>query len=252
MKKPRVHYMATLPDGTIKDSVTAGVPVSLAENVGQVLDHPTPCVNRWYDESPFSYFRTYHRLGEVLQDVWHWPARLFVVEPLGETGNWAPRHYRYRLLAHRIRVVEEIDAWQALGPYGREVGQLLTEDLADHASRWARDYDADPDDMERRIKFWRLTGARECNSGMNAEMWVSPFARDARCEAAAATVRRLAIDTALDRARTEGASSSAAHYAVRRAENLVHAVLLGERMGEYNLRPLRGTDLDPAPAHAAI
>ncbi|MEU6621915.1 hypothetical protein ABZ926_14220 [Streptomyces litmocidini] len=248
MRTPRVYYMATLPDGTVPRSTDAGTPVTLADHIGQVIDHPNPCKNKWYDESPFSYFRTYHRLGEVLTDFWQWPARVFVVEPLGETGNWAPRYYRCRLLVHQIRVVEEIDAWQALGPNGREVDRLLTQDLADHASRWARDYDADPKDMERRIKFWRLTGAPECNSGMNAEMWVGPFARDAHCEAAATTVRRLAIDTALDRTRAENASPGAQHYAARRAENLTHAVLLGERMGEYHLRPLRGTDLDPAPA----
>ncbi|AJF70521.1 hypothetical protein SVTN_40485 (plasmid) [Streptomyces vietnamensis] len=240
--------MATLPDGTIKDSATAGTPVNLADHIGQAIDHPNPCQNKWYDESPFSYFRTYHRLGEVLQDFWQWPARLFVVEPLGETGNWSPRHYRYRLLTHQIRVVEEIDAWQALGPTGRDVAKLLAEDLPGHASQWARDYDADPKSMEHRIRFWRLTGAEECNSGMNAEMWVGPFARDARCSAALQTVRRRAIDTALDRTRAEGASHGAQHYAVRRAENLVSAVLIGDRMGEYNLRPLRGTDLDPAPA----
>ncbi|MFJ6452301.1 hypothetical protein ACIQNV_37495 [Streptomyces hydrogenans] len=251
MRKPRVYYIATLPDGTIQDSVTAHVPVNLADHVGQVIDHPTPCKNKWYDETAFSYFRAYHQCGEVLQDFWQWPARLFIVEPLGETGNWSPHHYRYRLLAHRIRVVEETDAWQALGPHGREVDQLLTQDLADHASRWARDYDADPTGTERQIKFWRLTGARECNSGMNAEMWVGPFARDARCSAALQTVQRLATDTAIDRTRAEGASRGAQHYAARRAENLASAVLIGERMGEYHLRPLRGTDLDPAPARAA-
>ncbi|MFI9297519.1 hypothetical protein [Streptomyces gardneri] len=250
MHKPRVYYMATLPDGTLPHSTEAGTPVNLADHLGQIIDHPNPCKNNWYDETCFSYFRTYHRLGEVLTDFWQWPARVFVVEPLGETGNWDPRHYRCRLLAHQIRVAEEIDAWQALGPHGREVDRLLTEDLADHASRWARDYDADPKGMERRITVWRLTGAEECNSGMNAEMWVSPFARDARCYAAMETVRRLANDTALDRTRAEGASHRAQHYAGRRAENLVHAVLLGERMGEYNLQSLRGTDLDPALARA--
>ncbi|MFE6063664.1 hypothetical protein [Streptomyces sp. NPDC056431] len=46
MSKPRVYYMATQPDGTVPRGTEAGTPVSLADHVGQVIDHPTPCKTR--------------------------------------------------------------------------------------------------------------------------------------------------------------------------------------------------------------
>ncbi|MFD9047801.1 hypothetical protein [Streptomyces zaomyceticus] len=252
MSKPRVYYMATQPDGTVPRSTEAGTPVSLADHVGQVIDHPTPCKTRWYDETHFSYFRAYHRLGEVLNDLWQWPARLFVVEPLGETGNWAQRDYPYRLLAHQIRVIEETEAWPALGPNGRAVEQLLTAELPDLILGWLRDWDAGPDAMERRFEIWRHLGADDCTSGMNAENSAFSISRSARRYAAASTARRIGIDMAYTAARESGASEKATAYAARRADNLIHAVLLKDRMREYSLKALRGTDLDADTARLLV
>jgi hypothetical protein len=65
--KAPIHYMVTMPDGTVPP--TAGpssqyVTVNLAEHVGQVVDHPSPG-KKWYDVSAFSYFRTYTVCGRL-------------------------------------------------------------------------------------------------------------------------------------------------------------------------------------------
>ncbi|MFF2902368.1 hypothetical protein [Streptomyces sp. NPDC057966] len=140
-RKPITWYIATPADGIIEMSRQAGTPVNLATAVGDVVRHPSPCRNKWYDESSFSYFRMVKRVGEALEDtgIWPitWPVRLWNVEPLGETGNWSPRHYPYRLLAHQIRVLEEVDAHMALGPCGRDVLTVVQQEIPERAARWA-------------------------------------------------------------------------------------------------------------------
>ncbi|MER7951863.1 hypothetical protein ABTY59_31150 [Streptomyces sp. NPDC096079] len=79
---------------------------------------------------------------------------------------------------------------------------------------------------------------------MNAEMRVGHFARDAHRHNRSAPGHRHRPH----RTSAENADPSVQHDAAHRAENLTHAVLLGDRLGEYHLRLLRGTDLDPAPA----
>ncbi|WP_395100690.1 hypothetical protein [Streptomyces noursei] len=138
-RKPATWYIATPADGIIEISRQAGTPVNLAASVGQVIDHPNPCANLWFDETRFSYFRMVKRVGEALEDtsIWPvtWPIRLWIVEPLGETGNWSQRHYPYRLLAHQIRVLEETDAHLALGAGGRDVCPGPTHPVRDETGR---------------------------------------------------------------------------------------------------------------------
>ncbi|MFG2716413.1 hypothetical protein ACGFX2_38720 [Streptomyces goshikiensis] len=248
-----VWYMATPADGIIERSRGLS-PVSFADAVGDVIDHPTPCTNRWFDETPHSYFGMVKRVGEVLEDTNIrpvWPVRLWIVEPLGETGNWGQRYYPYRLLSHRIRVVEETDAWQALGARGRDVLDTIHDQLPHLAPRWAADWDAEPETMGKRRETWRLCGGPDTTSGMKAESLADDAARARRESAAQWWIRRLAADAA-ERALTgTGASAAAAHYASARAAGLALAVQHQARFDAYVLGALRGVGLDsPAPAVA--
>ncbi|WP_407842072.1 hypothetical protein ACE1OC_42735 (plasmid) [Streptomyces sp. DSM 116496] len=188
--KQPVWYMATPADGIIERSRRLS-PVSLADAVGQVIDHPTPGRRKWFDETPHSYFRMVKSVGEVLEDTGilptGWPVRLWVVEPLGETGNWGQRHYPYRLLSHQIRVVEETDAWQALGTRGREVLDVIAHQVPALALHWAADWDADPKEVGERRETWRLRGGPDTTSGMKAESLADDAAR-ARRESASPVV----------------------------------------------------------------
>ncbi|KIF05684.1 hypothetical protein PL81_11865 [Streptomyces sp. RSD-27] len=245
--------MATAADGIIERSRGLS-PVSLADAVGDVIDHPTPCTNRWFDETPHSYFRMVKRVGEALEDTNIrpvWPVRLWIVEPLGETGNWGRRYYPYRLLSHRIRVLEETDAHQALGSRGRDVLDAIDHQLPHLAPHWTANWDAAPEQMARRRETWRLSGSPETTSGMKAESLADDAARAHRESAAQWWIRRLAHD-ATDRALAgTGASTAATHYASDRAAGLAQAVQHQDRFDTYVLDALRGVGLDsPAPALA--
>ena len=52
-----------------------------------------------------------------------WPCRLFVVEPRSKVVT--DDDHRYKVGAHAWKVVEELPAWQALGPNGQEVAALI-------------------------------------------------------------------------------------------------------------------------------
>ena len=52
-----------------------------------------------------------------------WPCRLFVVEPRG--SKVIKRDHKYGCAAWKV--VEEIEAWQALGPNGREVAKVIEQ-----------------------------------------------------------------------------------------------------------------------------
>ena len=253
--KPVTWYMATPADGIIEHSRKAGTPVSLADAVGQVIDHPNPCRNKWYDESAFSYFRMVKRVGEVLQDtgIWPvtWPIRLWIVEPVGDTGNWSPRHYPYRLLAHQIRVVEETDAWPALGAGGREVLDVIHREIPERAPRWAAAWDADPDTMRKRRRSWELCGSRSRASGARAQAAAYATACTRRERAAQWWAERLARDTVDEVLAQAGVSPDAAFYARSRGTDLVNAAQHQTRFDAYLLDTLRGIDLDtPVPAEA--
>jgi len=254
-RKPVTWYIATPADGTIEMSRQAGTPVNLAANVGQVIDHPNPCANLWFDESAWSYFRMVKRVGEVLEDtdIWPvtWPVRLWVVEPLGETGNWSQRYYPYRLLSHRIRVLEETDAHRALGTRGPEVLDVIHQQIPEHAPRWAADWDADPEGMRERKWNWEQCGGRTCGSGRWAKSVAYATSRARRESAAQCWIEHLARDTVDQVLADTGASQGARVYAYGRAVGLAVAAQHQARFDAYVLDALRGVDLNtPVPAAA--
>ncbi|WP_369384076.1 hypothetical protein [Streptomyces sp. cg36] len=254
-RKPTPWYIATPADGIIELSRVAGTPVNLAASVGQVVDHPRPCTALWFDESPFSYFRMVKRVGEALEDtgIWPitWPVRLWSVQPLGETGNRSPRYYPYRLLSHQIRVLEEVDAHRALGPCGRDVLDVVQQEIPERAAGWAADWDADPEGMRQREWDWAQCGGPTCGSGQWAHS-LAVAVSHARRESAAQTwsehLARRAVDQAL--AGTD-ASMMAYCYAYSRATGCAVAAQHQARFEPYVLDALRGIGLDsPAPAAA--
>jgi hypothetical protein len=254
-RKPVTWYIATPADGIIEMSRQAGTPVNLATHVGQVIDHPNPCTNLWHDESRFSYFRMVKRVGEALEDtgIWPvtWPVRLWIVEPLGETGNWSQHHYPYRLLSHQIRVLEETDANHALGTAGRDVLNVVQQQIPEQAVNWAADWDADPEGMWQQKWAWEQCGIRTRASGRWAES-VALATSHARRESAAQTwiehLARHAVDQAL--AATD-ASTNAYMYAYSRATGYAVATQHQARFDAYVLDALRGTGLD-SPAAVAV
>jgi hypothetical protein len=250
VKNPR-YYMATPTDGIIEHSREAGTPISLADTVGQIIDHPNPCRNKWYDESAFSYFRMVNRVGEALEDtgIWPvtWPVRLWIVEPVGDTGNWSPRHYPYRLLSHQVRVVEETDAWQALGRNGREVLDVITQEIPERAVQWAADWAADPKGMHERHETWRLCTFDRSTSGMHAQSLAAGTAGTRRESAALRWIERLAASAAETALAGKGFDQAAAHYAWGRAVDLATAAHIQDQFDAYVLDTLRGVELDKHP-----
>jgi len=246
--KPITWYIATPADGVIEMSRQAGTPVSLAEGVGQVIGHPKPCTNLWFDESQFSYFRMVKRVGEALEaiGIWPvtWPVRLWIVEPLGATGNWSQRHYPYRLLSHQIRVLEETDAHRALGTRGHEVLDVIQHQIPEHAARWAADWDADPAGMRERRWNWEQCGSRIRASGRWAQSSAYLVSRNHRESAAQRWIEHLA-QSAVDQALAgSGASQGARLYAYGRGADLAVAAQHQDRFDAYVLGALRGIDLD--------
>ncbi|MEU6300026.1 hypothetical protein [Streptomyces erythrochromogenes] len=225
-----------------------------ARPVGEVVDHPQPCTNRWFDESPFSYFRMVKRVGEALEDtgIWPitWPVRLWVVQPLGETGNWSQHHYAYRLLSHQIRVIEETDAHRALSAAGRDVLDVVQQQIPEHAVRWAADWDADPEGMSQRQWNWAQRGGRACGSGRWAESVAAATSHTHRESAAQTWIEHLAR-RAVDQALADTDASMYAYtYAYGRATGHAVAAQHQARFDAYVLDALRGTGLD-SPATVA-
>ncbi|MEU0163546.1 hypothetical protein ABZ154_33370 [Streptomyces sp. NPDC006261] len=253
--KPVTWYIATPADGIIERSRKTGTPVNLADNVGQVIDHPSPCANLWFDESEFSYFRMDKRVGEVLEDtgIWPavWPIRLWTVQPLGETGNWSHHHYPYRLLSHQIRVLEETDPLPALGANGREVLDVIRRQIPDRAARWAADWDTDPQGMEERRRNWRLCGTRDIGRGEWAQAVADLTSYSHRESAAQRWAEHLATNTVDRLLAAGGFSQDAVDYARSRAADLIVATQHQARLDTYVLDALRGVRLDSAPSTVA-
>ncbi|MEV3999149.1 hypothetical protein ACFYPK_32615 [Streptomyces halstedii] len=254
-RKPVTWYIATPADGIIEKSRAVGTPVNLSASVGEVVDHPQPCANLWFDESEFSYFRMVKRVGEALEDtgIWPvtWPVRLWTVEPLGETGNWSQRHYPYRLLSHQIRVLEETDAHPALGPCGRDVLNVIQQEIPERAVHWAADWDADPEGMRDRKWNWDQCSTRTRARGQWAESAAAGMSHVHRESAAQAWIERLAHNT-VDQALADTDTSTMARcYAYSRATGCAVAAQHQARFESYVLDALRGVGLDsPAPAAA--
>ncbi|MDX3069539.1 hypothetical protein PV518_46735, partial [Streptomyces sp. ND04-05B] len=225
--------------------------VNLADHVGETVDHPSPGL-KWYDDRPFSYFHMYTRPGEILERLEEgWPIRLFVVEPLGETGNWGEDTYPYWRMSHQLRVVEETDAWRAFGHRGAQVLNTIAQ-LPDLARQWAGEWAADPDGTRRRYNAWdgRLDDTRAVSD------WAHFKARYSRRAAGLKTAYTLAGAAAEKTATDAGADTDAVAAISLRARCLVAGQLLHDRIrsGEYekSIRALLlGTQLDtPAPVPA--
>ncbi|MFJ5143227.1 hypothetical protein [Streptomyces sp. NPDC088707] len=260
--RPVVHYMATRPDGTVPptDNYLARyysglgetIPtVNLADHIGQVIDHPSPG-QKWYTDKPFSYFHMYTRPGEILERIEEgWPVRLWIVEPLGETGNWGGDFYPYWLMSQQIRVVEETDAWKAFGHRGAQTLAVIAQ-LPDLARQWATEWAADPEGTRRTYAAWN----ERVNDTHALDWWAHYRAQYSRREAGLKAADQLA-DTAAAQAATDAGADPEALAAIRlRARCLVAGQLMFDRIrnGEYeqSIRGLLlGTGLDtPAPVPA--
>lgn len=213
--RPVVHYIATRPDGTVPptdiylaryhraqgETIST---VNLADQLGQVVDHPTPG-RKWYTDKPFGYFHMYTRPGEILERIEDgWPIRLIVVEPLGETGNWGGHYHPYWLMSQQIRVVEETEAWRAFGHRGAQVLAVLAQ-LPDLARQWATEWAADPEATRRTYTAWEkwLDHTRALTS------WAFCRAQYSRREAALEAANQLAADAAGQAATAAGADPHA-------------------------------------------
>ncbi|WP_055606677.1 hypothetical protein [Streptomyces prasinus] len=260
--RPVVHYMATRPDGTVPPTCNhlaryysglgETIPtVNLADHIGQVIDHPSPG-ERWYTDKPFSYFHMYTRPGEILERIEDgWPIRLWIVEPLGETGNWGGDFYPYWLMSQQIRVVEETDAWRAFGHRGAQTLAVIAQ-LPDLARQWATEWAADPKDTRRTYAAWN----ERVNDTHALDWWAHYRAQYSRREAGLKAADQLA-DTAATEAATDAGADPEALAAIRlRARCLVAGQLMFDRIrtGEYEQSVrglLLGAGLDtPAPVAA--
>lgn len=257
--RPVVHYIATRPDGTVPPTTPhlaayysaqgETIPTTnLADSIGETVDHPSPG-QKWYTDKPFSYFHMYTRPGEILERIEDgWPIRLFVVEPLGETGNWGADFAPHWLMSHRLRVLEETDAWRAFGHRGEQVLAVLAQ-LPDLARQWATQWAADPEGTCRTYTTWeeRVDDTRALTS------WAFWRARNSRRSAGLATANQLAGEAAAQSATDAGADPYVVAMIRLRARCLVAGQLMHDRIcsGEYeqSIRALLlGTALDtPAP-----
>ncbi|MFF3127378.1 hypothetical protein ACFVRD_34925 [Streptomyces sp. NPDC057908] len=220
----------------------------LADHVGQTIDHPSPG-QKWYTDKPFSYFHMYTRPGEILERLESgWPVRLFVVEPHGETGNWGAGFAPYWLMSHRIRVVEETDAWRAFGHRGAQVLAVIAQ-LPDLARQWAAQWAADPESSRRTYAAWdeRVTDTHAL------DWWAHYRAEYSRRTVGLKAADQLAEAAAAQAATDAGADTEALTAIRLRARCMVVGQLLHDRIrsGEYeqSIRALLlGAGLDSAPA----
>jgi hypothetical protein len=238
--RPVVHYIATRPDGTLPPtdvylaqayrSRGETIPtVNLADHIGENLDHPCPG-RPWYTEKPFDYFHMYTRPGEILERIEDgWPVRLFIVEPLGETGTWGPG-YTHWVLSHQIHVVEETDAWKAFGHRGAQTLAVLAQ-LPDFARQWAEEWAADPEGTRRKYKAWeqRVDHTRALTG------WAFCRAQYSRREAALQAANQLAGEAAGQAATAAGADPHTVALIQLRARCLAAGQLMFDRIrtGEY-------------------
>ncbi|MGW0653700.1 hypothetical protein ACWD4T_33770, partial [Streptomyces umbrinus] len=260
VNKAPIHYMVTLPDGTVPPTSSSTAPfttINLTEHIGRAVDHPTPG-RPWYDEGPFSYFRTYTQrgVGEALERrvEWpvEWPVRLWVVEPLGQTGNWGGNYYPYWVLCHQLKVVEETEVWRAFGQRGQRVLDLIERQLPALARQWAEEWQIDPDGSRQRYDAW--TGRLDDTHALCC--WVRNKARSSRREAAKEVAQKLARAAAEQAATAVGAAEDAVAAISCRAWCATASELLYDRLCRCNyekeLRALLGGAGLEAPQLAVV
>ena len=132
-----IYWKATRPDGRDFESGTIDYAGALA--TGEIIRHPTSRKVRNRAE-------TYLSVNAADCTGFRWPCRLFRVEPVGRVMGAG----KVPLLANpnkravsALRVVEEVPAWQALGPNGEAVAALI-----ERASRLT------PDEISRLAAAW--------------------------------------------------------------------------------------------------
>jgi hypothetical protein len=114
-----VYYKATRPDGT--DFRTG----TIQYLVGHVVEHPTSKRFGVMESNRSStYLSVSVEPGEVLTGG-SWPCRLFRVEPVGRTVKCTDGAYGFKRGCRAMRVVEELPAYEALGPNGAEVAAII-------------------------------------------------------------------------------------------------------------------------------
>ncbi|WP_326581720.1 hypothetical protein OIE69_43930 (plasmid) [Actinacidiphila glaucinigra] len=237
-----IFYVATRPDGVIPASADARTPVNLSVSVGRTVIHPNQSLIR-SSHAPFSYFSCTSESGEVLEGYELWPARLFIVEPVGETSTPDPQFRPYLQATHSIRVVEETDHRRALGPRGHEV-LTAVENLPQRIHQWAQAWDTNPLSTYRALEEWRLPPKGAPMGGGQAQNSALEAAYAARRGAAHSTAQRLAVWTTKSTCRGTPFTLRAVEYASTRATNLVTAELLRDRLPIEVTRKLLAEGLD--------
>jgi hypothetical protein len=115
------YYKATRPDGTDFKSGTIDYAAALAS--GAVIRHPA--ARKIRDDAS-----TYLSVSVEPADCtgFSWPCRLFRVEPVGRVmgaGKVPLTASPNKRAVPALRVVEELPAWQALGPNGEAVATFI-------------------------------------------------------------------------------------------------------------------------------
>ncbi len=114
-------YKCTRPDGTDFRTGTVNYAAALAS--GEIIRHPAALKIR---NQP----KTYLSVSVAPADCtgMKWPCRLFRVEPVGKVmgaGKTPLKASPNKRAVSALRVVEELPAWQALGPNGEAVASLI-------------------------------------------------------------------------------------------------------------------------------
>ena len=179
MKRP--CYKATRPDGT--DFHTGTVNYAAARESGEVIRHPTS--NKIVPSDAGTYLSVSTEPADCTG--FSWPCRLFRVEPVGRARRTGPTLPNKRAVLG-LRVVEELPAWQALGPQGNAVAKVIEVTRA-----------ATADQLNSMAAAWDAARAAAWDAAWDAA-WAAAWAaaRDAAWDAA----RDAAWDAARDAAWT--------------------------------------------------
>lgn len=110
------YYKATRPNGT--DFRTGRIDYAAALASGEVIRHPAKKVRNEPE--------TYLSVSVSPSDCtgFSWPCRLFRVKPVGRVMSNLSAGPNKRAVS-ALRVVEELPAWQALGPNGEAVAAFI-------------------------------------------------------------------------------------------------------------------------------
>ena len=114
------YYKATRPDGT--DFRTGTINYADALATGEIIRHPAKPIR----DLPWTYLSVSTAPADCTG--MDWPCRLFRVEPIGRTAK--ATNLPNKRACSALRVVEELPAWQALGPNGQQVAAIIKQACA--------------------------------------------------------------------------------------------------------------------------